>query len=41
MTTNPVNSSAYWDARFDQDWESAGGREETRFFCDLALRYLP
>lgn len=39
--SNHVNSSAYWDARFDQDWETAGGRDQTRFFCSLALRYLP
>lgn len=41
MASNHVNSATYWDARFAEDWEKAGGPDQTRFFGNLALRHLP
>lgn len=35
-----VNSPPYWDRRFESDWESCGGREQTRWFAKLALANL-
>lgn len=39
MTT--INSQSYWDDRFATDWESCEGREQSRFFAQLAIEYLP
>ncbi|WP_431029110.1 methyltransferase domain-containing protein [Lysinibacillus sp. LZ02] len=36
-----VNSKEYWDVRFANDWESNRGREQTKFFADLAVNHLP
>lgn len=36
-----VNSKEYWDVRFSSDWESNQGREQTKFFADLAVDHLP
>lgn len=39
MTT--INSKSYWDDRFATDWESCEGREQSRFFAQLAIEHLP
>src|SRR5262249_23211552 len=36
-----VNSRAYWDRRFDQDWEARGGPGQSRFFASILLSWLP
>ncbi len=36
-----VNSSAYWNTRFEEDWVPAGGREQSVFFAHLAFDHLP
>ncbi len=36
-----INSKAYWDDRFKTDWEEMQGREQTRFFCNIAVEKLP
>jgi O-antigen biosynthesis protein len=36
-----INSEEYWDKRFRLDWEEKGGREQSRFFADLAIKNLP
>src|SRR3989304_1575524 len=36
-----INSASYWNARFGGGWGGHGGREQTRFFAELALRSLP
>ncbi len=36
-----INSKSYWDRRFNEDWEENQGREQTRFFCELAFQKLP
>lgn len=36
-----VNSNPYWDHRFGTDWETAGGREQSRFFSDIAVEIMP
>ncbi|AOZ00582.1 hypothetical protein BKK81_16040 [Cupriavidus sp. USMAHM13] len=41
MKESDINSKRYWDNRFDTDWAEASGREQTRFFCDLAVKHLP
>jgi Methyltransferase domain len=35
-----VNSQAYWEERFEADWEAKQGREQTRFFARAALARL-
>lgn len=35
------NSIEYWNKRFEEDWEARKGREQTRFFTELALSLLP
>ncbi len=37
----PVNSKSYWDRRFSEDWGALGGREQSRTFMDLLVKYLP
>lgn len=41
MTETNINSRAYWDQRFAENWESAGGIAQSRFFARLALEALP
>lgn len=36
-----VNSKEYWDVRFLNDWESNLGREQTKFFAEIAVDNLP
>ena len=36
-----VNSRKYWENRFSLDWDKKEGREQTRFFCEIALRHIP
>lgn len=36
-----LNSSNYWDYRFKNNWEACTGKEQTRFFSDLACAMLP
>lgn len=36
-----VNSNTYWDQRFGTDWESNGGREQSRFFARVAIEAMP
>lgn len=36
-----VNSQDYWDSRFSENWDLAGGPQQTRFFAELGLRLLP
>jgi glycosyltransferase involved in cell wall biosynthesis len=35
-----VNSRAYWDRRFIEDWEARGGPNQSRFFATLLLNWL-
>ncbi|GIX39651.1 MAG: hypothetical protein KatS3mg128_0700 [Silanimonas sp.] len=41
MTKHGVNSKGYWEQRFKEDWDAAGGPEQTRFFAETALRLMP
>jgi len=36
-----VNSRQYWEQRFADNWDEAGGPAQTRFFAQLALRMMP
>ena len=36
-----VNSQEYWERRFSTDWEALGGRQQSRSFMDLLVKYLP
>lgn len=36
-----INSKAYWDRRFAEDWDINLGREQSRFFARLALKLTP
>lgn len=36
-----VNSQGYWESRFSENWDAAGGPAQTRFFAELGLRLLP
>lgn len=36
-----VNSKEYWDERFEENWETAGGIEQTRAFVKLMIEHLP
>jgi SAM-dependent methyltransferase len=36
-----VNSTAYWDQRFRDDWENRGGPGQTRFFAEQAVAAMP
>ena len=38
---SPPVSREYWDWRFSGDWVSRGGREQSRDFMRLLIRYLP
>ena len=41
MSEMDINSHEYWNGRFDRDWESNLGREQSRFFAKMALDNLP
>lgn len=41
MSEHFINSESHWDSRFAGDWQNRGGREQTRFFAELALKHLP
>ncbi len=41
QTEHIVNSSAYWDTRFVEDWESSNGPAQSRFFSQIAIENLP
>lgn len=36
-----INSDAYWDARFAEDWETLEGPAQSRFFATVAIGHLP
>lgn len=36
-----VNSLTYWDHRFSTDWEENHGREQSRFFSEIAVELMP
>ncbi|ARP96980.1 class I SAM-dependent methyltransferase [Bordetella genomosp. 13] len=36
-----VNSQEYWNGRFDADWETNHGKEQSRFFSRVAYDNLP
>jgi GT2 family glycosyltransferase/glycosyltransferase involved in cell wall biosynthesis/SAM-dependent methyltransferase len=36
-----VNSQEYWERRFSTDWDALGGRQQSRSFMDLLVKYLP
>lgn len=39
--SNDLNTKDYWDYRFNNNWEARTGKEQTRFFSDLACAMLP
>lgn len=41
MTSTDINSQDYWNGRFETDWESNLGKEQSRFFARVALDHLP
>ncbi|NOU73891.1 methyltransferase domain-containing protein [Paenibacillus sp. LMG 31458] len=41
MTNNDLNSQDYWNERFVKDWDSKGGRNQTSYFVNLALKLIP
>lgn len=41
MIDNNINSHDYWNGRFEKDWESNMGKEQSRFFAKVALENLP
>lgn len=38
---NKINSLEYWDRRFQEDWESLNGRQQSRFFSRIAIKNFP
>jgi len=36
-----VNSREWWENSFKNHWEASSGKEQTEFFCRLALEHLP
>jgi len=36
-----INSRAYWDTRFDNDWLACKGDQQSRFFARVAIQHLP
>ncbi|KVO05324.1 hypothetical protein WJ70_26965 [Burkholderia ubonensis] len=38
---NDINSDSYWNARFQENWQSNAGPEQSRFFAEIAIRNLP
>lgn len=41
MAENNINSDAYWNTRFGENWESYAGPLQSRFFAKIAIEYLP
>lgn len=41
MNEHKINSMEYWNNRFQTNWESFSGREQTIFFLKLLLENLP
>jgi GT2 family glycosyltransferase/glycosyltransferase involved in cell wall biosynthesis len=41
VSDKAINSEGYWDDRFGEDWETLGGRDQSRYFGALALKMLP
>ena len=41
QTKHMINSDAYWDNRFDDDWESLQGPAQSRFFARIVIENLP
>lgn len=41
MSATDINSQEYWNGRFDKDWESNLGKEQSRFFARVALEQMP
>lgn len=39
--SSSINSDAYWDRRFSDDWEAYEGPRQSRFFAQLAVDNLP
>ncbi len=38
---NAINSKAYWNNRFQTDWELLHGKKQTRFFAQITIQNLP
>lgn len=36
-----INSNEYWDQRFEEDWETYEGHQQTEFFVNLLVKNLP
>lgn len=36
-----VNSKEYWDHRFSTNWEEGGGRNQSSYFYNVILQFLP
>ena len=36
-----INSAEYWNGRFEENWETMLGAEQTVFFAEIALKLLP
>lgn len=36
-----INSDAYWNTRFSENWEACDGPNQSRFFSKIAIEYLP
>ena len=36
-----INSDAYWDTRFVENWEPLEGPKQSRFFSQIAIEHLP
>ncbi|WP_011583004.1 MULTISPECIES: methyltransferase domain-containing protein [Chelativorans] len=41
MADIEVNSRQYWDKRFRSDWDAKMGRQQSRYFAQLAIEHLP
>lgn len=41
MNDKGVNSEAYWEGRFREDWDSKNGDKQSTFFGDVAVGLLP
>ncbi|WP_144631440.1 class I SAM-dependent methyltransferase [Bordetella genomosp. 13] len=41
MPPTDINSREYWNGRFDADWEVNQGKEQSRFFSNVAYENLP
>lgn len=39
--TTTINSDAYWDTRFTEDWQQLDGPAQSRFFAELAVANMP